>query len=300
MSSIRNIEERFFWPKKVNQTRTVIASTRREVEEQEERLNIQSSQIDELLQQHRERMASPDDATRELIKGLEEVKEIAEAAIGEIDEKRTKINEAEAELNEELSKGKKAMAEENDRIRERGENLVQKVKSLIEDDGASIRRAFVLHCASRFRLNDLFDALLDLVPANERKAAINEVDFCGCTPLFTAAQSVPDNIGQANEQYDFVEKVLKLGADKNYIDIKGLTALGMYRTTLQYMEEFTSRAMLNSIPGRGEDDNDWEPIHERMEELLMPARGETEADRNAKKSPEPDYNWDEGEEGNEE
>ena len=110
---------------------------------------------------------------------------------------------------------------------------------------------------------------------------------------------MPDDVAQATEQYEFVEKLLKLGADKNYVGFKGLTALGMYRTTLQSVD--ISTALLNSHWRYEEDDDDdWDPIHERMEDLLMPAGGETEADHFAKKLPAPEYDWDEDGEDSEE
>ena len=164
---------------------------------------------------------------------------------------------------------------------------VQKVKSLIIDNGASIRKASVLHCAAYFRLNDLFEELFELVPDNERTAAINDVDFRGYTPLMIAAQSV----GQGSEQYDFAEKLITLGADKNFVDFRGFTALGIYRTNLQ-----SSFGLLFNPY----DDENWGPIRKRMEDLLMPTRGETEADRNAKESPASDYDWDEDGEDSEE
>jgi len=287
--------ETISFAKKIDEVRTIVSSTRRETEGQEERGNIRISRIDELLQSYRGRATGLGDATRHQIKELEKEKEEAEAVMKVCEEKKKAINEVEAKFIEILSKRKTKIAEIDAKNLEREKEFVQQVISLIKDDEASIRKAFVLHC---FRLNVLFDALFDLVPANERKAAINEVDFGGCTPLFTAAQSVPDDIAQATEQYKFVEKLLKLGADKNYVDFKGLTALGMYRTTLQSVD--ISTALLNSHWRDEEDDDaDWDPIHVRMEDLLMPAGGETEADRNAKKLPAP-YFWDEDEEDSDE
>jgi len=260
---------------KMNWMRSNIASWRRQLDEEEESCTAIIGSSDEV-----------------------EDKELAiEAVKTKIDEKRSEIDKLEAELNEadlegQISKGKDQMQED---LHSRYEGLREKVSALIQGDGASIRKAFALHCASRFRLNNYFDFLLDLVPANERNAAINEVDFADCTPLFTAAMGVPDDISQANEQYDFVEKLLKLGADKNHVDSKGLSAVGVYRTAVQSREDFG--AIINSYSGRGgdDDDNDWEPIHERMEELLMPDTGETEADRNTKKSSEDDEEDEESE-----
>jgi len=281
---------------KMDQLGTYISSSRRRVEEKEEELRNDMSQIEEHLQPHRA-------AAREHITELEKQRELVEAEIKVSEEQKKEINEMETELNEKLSKGKADIetttAELDAKNREKDVNFVQQVKSLIEDDGASIRKAFVLHCVSRFRLNDLFDALLDRVPADERKAAINEIDFSGGTPLSTAAQSVPDNIGQANEQYEFCSKLMKLGADKNRVDFRGLTALGIYRTTVRPNRE--SRVMMVDNPFFNSiEAGDWEPIYERMEDLLMPAGGETEADRKAKQSPESDDDWDEDEEDSEE
>lgn len=269
--------------------RLKLSSARRVLDEQEERLNRSVTQRDEILRLYQgEDREAMDDDLRERLEQMEKIGEELDASRTEMSERRAAIDAAGAEIDEAISKSKDAILKEHS---PKGHELKEKILALIQNDGASVRKSFALHCAARFRLNDYFDLLLDLIPADERKVAINETDFAGCTPLFTAAQSVPDDISQANEQYAFVEKMLKLGADKNHVDIKGLTAVGMYRTSIRSKEDF--RAMLNSFAGRSnDDDEEWAAIHEQMEELLMPAAGETEADRNAKRSNEPEYDWD--------
>ena len=206
-------------------------------------------------------------------------------ARGKINDMRTRLTEGITSLDTSIAKEKGEATKADERLKEDDEELRQKVASLVSGEGACIRKAFVLHCASRYRLPVYFDILYALVPSNEKAVAINDIDFAGCTPLFTAAQSVPDHVVQADEQYEFVERLLELGADKNQTDFKGLSALGMYRSVVRSRDELID--MLSSRSGVNQNEGDWKSKHEKMEELLTPVQGETEADRDARKTSEP-------------
>jgi hypothetical protein len=127
---------------------------------------------------------------------------------------------------------------------------------------------------------------LDLVPPEEKTDAINDLDVNGSTPLQCAVMGLP-NLSRADEHHRFVQELISLGADKNVINpATGVTALGQYRTNVASKDEF-SNFLLTMVPraileARGDTGEAWRPIHERMEETLMPDQGETDADRDAK------------------
>ena len=202
-----------------------------------------------------------------------------------IDKWRTQLIERRDAADRIASKEREVAAKEDEALVKDDSQLEEKVVMLVRDEGAAVRKAFVLQYASQLRLLACFDFLYNLVPSNEKSIAIDEVDFAGCTPLFAAAQSVPCQVADADEQYELVEKLLNLGADKNHIDSKGRTALGMYRSSVRSRDELVD--MFSSRSGKNQNEDGWNSKHERMEELLMPTEGETEADRDAKKTSEP-------------
>lgn len=202
-----------------------------------------------------------------------------------INDMRTRLTERIASLATSIAKRREEAAKEDEKLKGVDKEFKETVETMIRVQGVSIRKAFVLHCASRHRLPVFFDILYELVPSNEKPVAINDIDFAGFTLLFTAAQSMPDQVSEANEQYEFVERLLELGADKNQTDFKGMSALGMYRSIARSRDELVD--MFSSRSGVNQNEDSWKSKHEKMEELLMPVQGETEADRDAKKTSEP-------------
>jgi hypothetical protein len=107
---------------------------------------------------------------------------------------------------------------------------------------------------------------------------------------------------EADDQHDYDEALLSRGADKNIVDpITGMTALGRYRNATRSDGD---RVRLNTKLAeereqRGDTEEAWRPIHERMEQTLMPTLGETTADQDAKDAESSDEESD-GDDGDEE
>lgn len=193
---------------------------------------------------------------------------------GKIDELKRKHNASTfeqscAERMNELKREKQAIIDKDN------EDLKDKVTTLVNDKGASIRNSYALHCLARFLLTEYIDFLLELVPANERKAAINDLDTNGGTPLHCMVMGTPE-LNNVEKYYSAVQHLLKLGADTSIVDIAGRTPLGQYREVNRYRSDF------HHAFGCAEKQDQLKPIHLRMEEALTPIGGETEADKDAK------------------
>ena len=160
-----------------------------------------------------------------------------------------------------------------DKIRRNTEELKVKVASLV-NEGASVRRAYVLHCSARFLNTELLDFSLGLVPTNERTSAINDLDENGMTPLMCSVMGVSERISDADNT---VQHLLRIGADRSILDPHGRTALGQYRMSVRSTNDY-----YHTFNIQQQDKHEWTPIHRRMEAALMPIGGETEADIDAK------------------
>lgn len=167
-----------------------------------------------------------------------------------------------------------------EKIAKNDEYLKDKVTKLVNDKGASVRKSFALHCSARFLLTGFIDILIELVPANERVAAINDLDKNGYTPLHCALFGTP-SLRDADMYYRAVQHLLGLRADKNIVDISsGRTPLGQYRSVIRSRNEF-DHVFDSANPEFGDTHEAWNSIDRRMVKVLMPDGGETDADRDA-------------------
>eukprot|EP00984_Skeletonema_dohrnii_P020453 scaffold9984_cov148-Skeletonema_dohrnii-CCMP3373.AAC.4 len=143
--------------------------------------------------------------------------------------------------------------------------------------GGSIRKSHAIHCCSRFRITQFIDFLIDMIPLEERAQVLSSWDACGLTPLHCVVLGTPE-VDDKDEYLDFVEKLLGLGADTNVKSARGVTPLGQYRLTM------TNKFDYNNVFGMqsGGEPAEWRPFHRKMEGLLRPYRGETDADVEAK------------------
>jgi len=153
----------------------------------------------------------------------------------------------------------------------------QKVVTALVRKGGSIRKSYAIHCCSRFRITQHIDFLVDLVPPEERAQALSSWDACGLTPLHCVIIDTPV-LCDRDEYLEFVERLLGLGADTNVKSAKGVTPIGQYRLTISEKFDY------NNIFGMqiGDEPAEWRPFHRKMEGLLRPYRGETDADVEAK------------------
>ncbi|KAL7541222.1 hypothetical protein ACHAXR_011471 [Thalassiosira sp. AJA248-18] len=194
----------------------------------------------------------------------------------------TTFDERCAEKKNELNRAKDDIL---GKIRKNDEDLKAEVTALVNGKGGSVRKSFVLHCSARFLVTEYVDFLLDLVPTHERTTAVNSIDQQGCTPLHCALLGTP-TLGDADMYYSAVQHLLRLGADRNIVDAFGRTPLGQYRFVIRSRNDYDQAFDLVAINAqRGDTEEAWNPIHQRMEEALMPIGGPTDADMNAKGDP---------------
>jgi hypothetical protein len=157
------------------------------------------------------------------------------------------------------------------------DSLKNEVNALVEK-GGSIRKSYAIHCSSRLRLPQYVDFLLDLVPPEERARTVSGLDDIGITPLHCVVIGEPD-IHDRDEYLGMVERLLGLGADTNVKSAQGFTPIGQYRSTIsEKFDRIRFFGMLSGDHGPAE----WRPFHRKMEGLLRPSRGETDADVEAK------------------
>jgi len=116
-----------------------------------------------------------------------------------------------------------------------------------------------------------------MIPIEERAQVLSSWDACGLTPLHCVVLGTPE-VDDKDEYLDFVERLLGLGADTNVKSARGVTPLGQYRLTM------TNKFDYNNVFGirSGDEPAGWRPFHRKMEGLLRPYRGETDADVEAK------------------
>ncbi|KAL9183936.1 hypothetical protein ACHAXT_002022 [Thalassiosira profunda] len=161
-------------------------------------------------------------------------------------------------------------------INERINAAIREAKVLVNERGASVRASYAINCAARLRIPELVDALLDLVPSQERNAAISAQDNNGVTPLHCALLGTPE-LYETDEYRLFAQHLLNRGADSNARDTFDRSALGQHRMTM------SSRLNFSGVFGFRVDEGPeaWRPYHNSMEQVLKPTRGETDADRDA-------------------
>ncbi len=155
-------------------------------------------------------------------------------------------------------------------------DLQAKVTALVRK-GGSIRKSHAIHCCSRLRITQFFDFLVDMVPSEERAQALCSLDSCGVTPLHCVVLGTPE-VRDRDEYIDFVERLLGMGTDTNVKSAQGVTPIGQYRLTISHKFDF------NNVFGTqsGNEPAGWRPFHRKMEGLLRPSEGETDADVEAK------------------
>jgi len=193
------------------------------------------------------------------------------------------------ERSEEILTINRAAIEENIRIRrDRIRNMIDtKMPDLVEEfkaqvtalvrKGGSIRKSFAIHCCSRLRITQFIDFLIDMVPPEERAQALCSLDACGITPLHCVVLGTPE-VRERDEYIDFVERLLGMGADTNVKSARGVTPIGQYRLTMSGRFDFCNVFGMRS----GDEPAGWRPFHRKMEGLLRPSQGETDADVEAK------------------
>ncbi len=173
---------------------------------------------------------------------------------------------------------------ERDRLRNDIDTIPQAIDSLknevtaLVEKGGSIRNSYAIHCSSRLRLPQYVDFLLDLIPPEERAQAVSALDENGITPLHCVVLGRPE-IRDRDEYLDMVERLLGFGADTNVKSAQGLTPIGQYRSTIS--EKFDMARVFYGLRD-GDGPAEWRPFHRKMEGLLRPSRGETDADVEAK------------------
>mmetsp|Transcript_21223 Transcript_21223/g.30375 ORF Transcript_21223/g.30375 Transcript_21223/m.30375 type:complete len:699 (+) Transcript_21223:37-2133(+) len=143
--------------------------------------------------------------------------------------------------------------------------------------GGSIRKSHAIHCCSRLRITQFIDFLVDMVPPEERAQALCSLDACGITPLHCVVLGTPE-VRDRDKYIDFVERLLGMGADTNVKSARGVTPIGQYRLTMSNKFDFRNVFGMRS----GDEPAGWRPFHRKMEGLLRPSQGETDADVEAK------------------
>lgn len=159
------------------------------------------------------------------------------------------------------------------------EDLRARATALVDGKGASVRRGFALHCAARLLALEYFDLLLGLVPGHERSAAVDDVDAGGCTPLHCSLMGTPE-LSDKDLYYDVATHLVGLGASRDAVDPSGRTPLGQYRLVRTSRNNFTTW-LGGASQEQGENDDAWQSFHQRMEEVLKPVLGETDAGKDA-------------------
>ena len=161
-------------------------------------------------------------------------------------------------------------------------NMIDEMKTEINallEKGGSVRKSFAINCSSRLLLPQFVDTLIEMVPPEERAQALSTLDHAGLTPLHCALLNSPE-VHNRDEIFNFVEKLINMGADSNVESAGGVTPIGQYRLTMS--DKFDFRGV---FLGRSNVDkpSEWRPFHRKMETTLRPFRWrETNADIEAK------------------
>jgi len=154
--------------------------------------------------------------------------------------------------------------------------LKNEVNALVQR-GGSIRNSYAIHCSSRLRIPQYIDFLLEMVPLEKRAFAVSSLDDNGLTPLHCAVLGTPE-VHNREDYLEMVERLLDFGADTNVKSAQGATPLGMYRSTMTDKFDYSNVFGIRS----GDEPAGWRPFHRKMEDLLRPSQGETDADVEAK------------------
>jgi hypothetical protein len=135
------------------------------------------------------------------------------------------------------------------------------------EQGASVKESNALHaCAEDINLEYL-ELLVEFLPPQERRAALNKRNEKERTPLMVASGCYSP--GSADERYRIMEVLMDLGADQNAADFSGKTALGIYRE----LKKFSSPELFGiDLPLVGTDGD------LRFEAILRPCDGPSAAD----------------------
>eukprot|EP00579_Thalassiosira_antarctica_P027543 CAMPEP_0202018672 /NCGR_PEP_ID=MMETSP0905-20130828/40056_1 /ASSEMBLY_ACC=CAM_ASM_000554 /TAXON_ID=420261 /ORGANISM="Thalassiosira antarctica, Strain CCMP982" /LENGTH=642 /DNA_ID=CAMNT_0048579685 /DNA_START=81 /DNA_END=2007 /DNA_ORIENTATION=+ len=283
-----------------NLARTIDERQRNQEEIQTNQESLAQSR--QLLEENRSHL--PEEMMAAMDANVNQIEQLVEEAIrqqmnmSDIGEAQSKLRGYRTTLDESSAKMRELDADRRGEWQGETQQLQSNVAALVNEKGASIRKSFVLHCSSRLLL-DFTEFLLEMVPPSERIDAINDLDMNGSTPLHCAVLGLPE-LEQAAEQYNFVQRLFELGADKNIMDpATGKTALGQYRCAVSSSEDYSS--VFGHARGDIEErEQAWRLVHERMEEALMPARGESEADRDAKRTADGQHSSDDEEDIDEE
>ncbi len=193
------------------------------------------------------------------------------------------------ERSEEMLRTDRAMLEEAMQCqRDKTSTIDVKIPDLVNEfkaqvtalvrKGGSIRKSHAIHCCSRLRITQFIDFLIDMVPPEERAQALCSLDACGITPLHYVVLGTPE-VSDTDEYIDFVKRLLDMGADTNVKSAtRGVTPIGQYRLTMSHKFDFCNVFGMRS----GDEPESWRPFHRKMEGLLRPSQGETDADVEAK------------------
>jgi hypothetical protein len=158
--------------------------------------------------------------------------------------------------------------------------------------GASVNNSNAVHSCAALLVPEYIDLLLEFVPEDHRRAALNKFSTRGITPLMAVA-STKHSPGSLQQRVEMVEKLIGLGADTSISDVFGETALGKFRAMKQAMADARLRFGYHSPQPHQED---LEAGHDvRLEQLLRPVGGPSAADESYldDSDDDSDFRWDE-------
>ena len=184
-------------------------------------------------------------------------------------ERRQKLTEAEAELDDYIEKG------------------FDEIKTILDECTTSEERfrlilnSHSVHACAANGCLPLLNKILGYLPepAQQSKVVLNHPDDVGFTPIMIVAEmaSRKKSTHEIEESIELIEALITLGADKNFVHAySGRSALGTFREGLQ------SKMSFNAAYGYLRPEEVLPDVaKDRMESVLMPEDGPTEADEDA-------------------
>ena len=159
-----------------------------------------------------------------------------------------------------------------------------------------IQSSNAIHAAACNLVPEYIELLMDFVPQDKKRDAINSLDSRGESPLRIAASSLNFPSLRPKIRLQTCKKIIELGGDKDLVDCNGLSAFGKFRLADRGARDFWGcHGNLHfgnpSYSAQTEFDID-------MELLLEPSTGPTAADEDVVDagSDESSGGWDEEEE----
>jgi hypothetical protein len=153
-----------------------------------------------------------------------------------------------------------------------GEARTKLTESVAKHGVNIIREANVFHACISNGEQSLLELALQFIPAEDRTQLVNSLDRNGATPLMVAACA---NCG-SDKMVKLCLFLINLGADKDIVDAGGMTALGKFRTLVRSRTDYTRAMLPQEVIARQRQSS--AELSRRMEPLLMPSNGPTEAD----------------------